>query len=81
MSTFGKPVSARRPRAMPPPSYESEVPLRGLHVHAAAVYCSGGRVGEQIDEFLRHTLDTSPYDRLAVPGRPGVPEGQLTGSA
>ena len=46
------------------------VPFRGLRVHAAAVYCSDGRVGEQIDEFLRHTLDTSLCDRLAVPGGP-----------
>lgn len=39
-------------------------------VHVAAVYCSDGRVGEQIDEFLGHLLGSSLCDRLAVPGGP-----------
>ena len=51
-------------------SYESRIPFRDHRVHAAAVYCSDGRIGEQIDEFLRHNLGTALCDRLAVPGGP-----------
>jgi len=68
--TSGSPVSARRPTDTLPCSYESATPFRGLRVHTAAVYCSDGRVGNQIDEFLDHILDTCLCDRLAVPGGP-----------
>jgi hypothetical protein len=53
-----------------PASYESGIPFRSLRIHTAAVYCSDGRVGEQIDEFLRHALGSDLCDRLAVPGGP-----------
>jgi hypothetical protein len=35
---------------------------------AAAVYCSDGRFGEQMDEFLHEGLGLPRYDRVAVPG-------------
>src|SRR5690242_16581668 len=35
---------------------------------AAAVYCSDGRYGEQMDEFLHVALGLPRYDRVAVPG-------------
>ena len=54
----------------PAPVYESTTPFRMRRVHVAAVYCSDGRVGEQIDEFLGHLLGSSLCDRLAVPGGP-----------
>ena len=49
-------------------SYESSIPFRSHRVHAAAVYCSDGRFGEQCDDFLQRGLALPNYDRLAVPG-------------
>ena len=37
-------------------------------IHAAAVYCSDGRFGDQFDDFLHHALGLPRYDRLALPG-------------
>jgi hypothetical protein len=36
--------------------YESPTPYEAARIHAAAIYCSDGRVGEQIDEFLHQRL-------------------------
>jgi hypothetical protein len=64
-----------------PVSFESTIPFRSVRIHAAAVYCSDGRFGAQVDDFLRHTLGATLCDRLAVPGGPaslrvdpGLPE-------
>jgi len=70
VSISGGPASAGEPTDSPPAMYESPIPLRKLRVRAAAVYCSDGRVGDQIDEFLHHILDTPLCDRLAIPGGP-----------
>lgn len=48
--------------------YESTVPFDQERVGAAAVYCSDGRFGEQMDEFLHQSLGLPRYDRVAVPG-------------
>ena len=32
------------------------------------MYCSDGRFGEQMDEFLHRSLNLPCYDRVAVPG-------------
>lgn len=34
------------------PVYQSPTPYDEARIHAAAVYCSDGRVGDQVDEFL-----------------------------
>jgi hypothetical protein len=39
-------------------------------VHAVAIYCSDGRYGDHVDEFLHQHLGLPNYDRLAVPGGP-----------
>lgn len=57
--------------------YESPTPYEQARIHAAAVYCSDGRVGEQIDEFLHHGLGLPRYDRVAVPGGPACLAGSL----
>ncbi len=49
-------------------SYESPVPFEADRIRAAAVYCSDGRYGDQIDDLLHHALQLPRYDRLAVPG-------------
>lgn len=46
-------------------------------IHAAAVYCSDGRFGEQFDDFLHHALKLPRYDRLAVPGGAACLAGHL----
>lgn len=50
------------------PVYVSGVPFDERRVGAAAVYCSDGRFGEQMDEFLHAGLGLPRYDRVAVPG-------------
>ncbi len=48
--------------------YVSSVPFEHERVGAAAVYCSDGRYGEQMDDFLHNCLGLPHYDRVAVPG-------------
>jgi hypothetical protein len=48
--------------------YVAETRYDDQRIGAAAVYCSDGRFGEQMDEFLHSGLKLPRYDRLAVPG-------------
>ena len=48
--------------------YESPVRFHESRIRAAAVYCSDGRFGEHVDDFLHNALKLPRYDRLAVPG-------------
>lgn len=48
--------------------YQSKVPYVPERIHAAAIYCSDGRVGEHFDDFCFHGLELPRYDRLAIPG-------------
>jgi hypothetical protein len=57
--------------------YESPQPYEDARIHAAAVYCSDGRIGEQIDDFLHKGLGLPRYDRVAVPGGPACLSGRL----
>lgn len=50
------------------PAYSSAVPFSTQRIRAAAVYCSDGRFGEQVDDLLHTALQLPRYDRLAVPG-------------
>jgi hypothetical protein len=47
---------------------DSSIPFDTARIGAAAVYCSDGRYGEQMDQFLHVSLGLPRYDRLAVPG-------------
>lgn len=49
-------------------TYQSSVPFDADRVGAAAVYCSDGRYGDQIDDLLHASLGLPRYDRLAMPG-------------
>ncbi len=66
-------------------SYESRVPYDQARIHAAAIYCSDGRVGEQFDDFLQNGLHLPRYDRVALPGGPaclaGHPQTTLEGES
>src|SRR6266480_3533782 len=52
----------------PRPVFASRTPFDENRVGAAAVYCSDGRFGEQMDEFLHEGLGLPRYDRVALPG-------------
>ena len=58
-------------------SFVSSLAFDGARIHAASIYCSDGRVGEQIDEFLHAGLHLPRYDRLAMPGGPACYAGGL----
>ena len=47
-------------------------------IRAASIYCSDGRFGEQMDEFLHEGLKLPRYNRLAVPGGPACFSGSLS---
>jgi hypothetical protein len=51
-------------------AYQSGLPYQAARIHAAAIYCSDGRVGEHFDDFLQNGLSLPRYDRLALPGGP-----------
>lgn len=55
--------------------YNSPLGYVAERIHAAAVYCSDGRVGEHFDDFLQQGLSLPRYDRVALPGGPGCLAG------
>ncbi|MBI1370605.1 MAG: hypothetical protein GC162_18360 [Planctomycetes bacterium] len=55
--------------------YESKLPYHTKRMHAAALYCSDGRVCEQYDDFLQNGLKLPRYDRVALPGGPACLAG------
>ncbi|MFO0829306.1 MAG: carbonic anhydrase [Phycisphaerales bacterium] len=61
--------------------YESPLRYEKARIHAAAVYCSDGRVGEQFDDFIQNGLGLPRYDRVSLPGGPaclaGHPQAHL----
>ena len=56
-------------------SYQSPIAYEAERIHAAAVYCSDGRMGEHFDDFLHNGLNLPRYDRVALPGGPGCLAG------
>lgn len=56
-------------------THRSTIPYESRRIHAAAVYCSDGRIGEQFDEFLQQGLGLPRYDRVALPGGPACLAG------
>ena len=61
--------------------YSSRLPYESARIHAAAIYCSDGRLGEHFDDFLQNGLSLPRYDRVTLPGGPaclaGHPEALL----
>lgn len=61
--------------------YQSSVRYVAARMHAAAIYCSDGRVGEHFDDFLQNGLSLPRYDRVCLPGGPaclaGHPQAHL----
>lgn len=52
--------------------FESQRIYEPERIHAAAIYCSDGRMGEHFDDFLLHGLKLPRYDRVALPGGPAA---------
>jgi hypothetical protein len=57
--------------------YRSPIPYEAARINAAAVYCSDGRIGDHMDDFLHRGLSLPRYDRLACPGGPVALAGRL----
>lgn len=61
--------------------YESRIKYEAARIHAAAIYCSDGRLGEHFDDFLQQGLSLPRYDRVTLPGGPaclaGHPQAHL----
>ncbi len=55
--------------------YQSPIEYNQARMHAAAVYCSDGRMGEHFDDFLQNGLQLPRYDRVALPGGPACMAG------
>ena len=62
-------------------NYQSSVRYDQARIHAAALYCSDGRVGAHFDDFLQNGLSLPRYDRVSLPGGPaclaGHPQAHL----
>lgn len=50
--------------------FTSTQPFEPHRVHGIAIYCSDGRYGDHIDEFLHRHLGLPNYDRMAIAGGP-----------
>lgn len=55
--------------------YESRLRYESSRIHAAAIYCSDGRLGEHFDDFLQQGLSLPRYDRVTLPGGPACVAG------
>lgn len=66
-------------------NYKSPVAYCSSRMHAAAMYCSDGRMGEIFDDFLMNGLSLPRYDRMSLPGGPaclaGYPQVRLNEQA
>ncbi|MBX3381457.1 MAG: hypothetical protein KF805_15285 [Phycisphaeraceae bacterium] len=56
-------------------TYKSKLQYDSSRIHAAALYCSDGRLGEHFDDFLQNGLNLPRYDRLCLPGGPACVAG------
>lgn len=59
--------------------FVSTRPFEDERIAAAAIYCSDGRYGEHIDEFLHVGLGLPRYDRIALPGGAACLAGHVKG--
>ena len=60
-----------------PPSFTSALPYEAARIYAAAIYCSDGRIGDHVDDFLHNGLRLPRYDRVACPGGPVALSGRF----
>lgn len=55
--------------------YQCSGKYEAARIHAAAIYCSDGRLGEHFDDFLQQGLSLPRYDRVCLPGGPACMAG------
>lgn len=67
----------KSPDAEPGRVYQSLIPYEAARINAAAIYCSDGRIGDHVDDFLHQGLRLPRYDRVACPGGPVALAGSL----
>jgi hypothetical protein len=65
------------PRYVAGAVFRSSIPFVTDRVRAAAVSCSDGRFGDQVDELLHVGLGLPRYDRVALPGGPACMAGRF----
>ncbi|HEX8325663.1 MAG TPA: carbonic anhydrase [Tepidisphaeraceae bacterium] len=58
-------------------NYTSPLPYNADRVHAGAIYCADGRMGEHFDDFMQNGLKLPRYDRIALPGGPACLAGHV----
>jgi hypothetical protein len=71
------PPALSPPRAAQGETFTSRIAFEGERIHAVALYCSDGRIGDHMDDFLHDGLGLPRYDRLACPGGPVALSGRL----
>jgi hypothetical protein len=71
-------VPALAPRIPRADTYDCPLTYEAERIHAVAVYCSDGRIGDHVDDFLHNGLGLPRYDRVACPGGPVALAGRLT---
>lgn len=64
-------------KAPAPSAFVSSLPYEAARIYAAAVYCSDGRIGDHVDDFLHNGLGLPRYDRVACPGGPVALSGRF----
>ena len=69
------PISVDIPEQRMPSIHTSTIPYDASRMHAAAMYCSDGRVGEHFDDFLQNGRNLPRDDRLCLPGGPACIAG------
>jgi hypothetical protein len=77
-SAPASPAPAKQVRQATGETYQSSIAYEGERIHAAAIYCSDGRIGDQVDDFLHNGLGLPRYDRVACPGGPVALAGRLS---
>jgi hypothetical protein len=71
-------TAALAPRIPSGDTYDCALTYEAERIHAVAVYCSDGRIGDHVDDFLHNGLGLPRYDRVACPGGPVALAGRLT---
>lgn len=57
--------------------FKSRIAYEVDRIHAAAIYCSDGRIGAQVDDFLTNGLNLPKVDRVCLPGGPACLAGYV----
>jgi hypothetical protein len=62
---------------LPVSCFTSRLPYDGKGCGVAVVFCSDGRFGDHVDDFVQNGLGLHGYDRLAIAGGPACLAGHF----